>query len=254
MIIRRFVTALRQQDWTTVAIELVIVAVGVFLGIQAANWNDIQAEKRLGNYYRQNLISDFQRNRSIAAARLSYYQQVLASIEQTDRLLTANQSDAEALIVAAYRASEVNNTPLNKVAWEQIVASGNTRLLRHPDLERLLIGFYRTDTSPIDARLIASSYRDSIRSLIPLPVQLAIRKGCSDELDDFNISRGFVTECDLSLEPNVLSTTAELIRNADDIHEGLRAQYSLVAMAALNAAGSRVSIEHILQMLSEHRP
>jgi len=40
MILRRIVESLRARDWFTVAIELVIVVLGVFIGIQMANGNE----------------------------------------------------------------------------------------------------------------------------------------------------------------------------------------------------------------------
>ncbi len=39
MILRRIMQHVREQNWTAIAIEFVIVVVGVFLGIQIGNWN-----------------------------------------------------------------------------------------------------------------------------------------------------------------------------------------------------------------------
>jgi len=39
MIVRRFATALRRQEWATVTIEFLIVVAGIFLGLQADDWN-----------------------------------------------------------------------------------------------------------------------------------------------------------------------------------------------------------------------
>ena len=39
MILRRLTTNLRAQNWTAIAIDFLIVVLGVFLGIQASNWN-----------------------------------------------------------------------------------------------------------------------------------------------------------------------------------------------------------------------
>ncbi|WP_412067267.1 hypothetical protein [Rubrivirga sp. IMCC43871] len=51
MILRRITQHVRDQNWTAIAIDLVIVVVGVFLGIQVSNWNasrvDHQVETRL---------------------------------------------------------------------------------------------------------------------------------------------------------------------------------------------------------------
>lgn len=48
MILRRVVQHVREQNWTAIAIDFVIVVVGVFLGIQIGNWNAqrIEAQRR----------------------------------------------------------------------------------------------------------------------------------------------------------------------------------------------------------------
>ena len=40
MILRRLAQNLRQQNWTAIWIEFVLLVVGVFLGIQVSNWNE----------------------------------------------------------------------------------------------------------------------------------------------------------------------------------------------------------------------
>ena len=40
MILRRLAHNLREQNWTAIAIEFVLLVLGVFLGIQVANWNE----------------------------------------------------------------------------------------------------------------------------------------------------------------------------------------------------------------------
>ena len=42
MILRRITANFRRQDWMAVVIELVIVILGVFIGIQVSNWNQAQ--------------------------------------------------------------------------------------------------------------------------------------------------------------------------------------------------------------------
>jgi hypothetical protein len=45
MILRRLVENLKQQHWTGVFIELVIVVLGVFIGMQVSNWNGMRIEQ-----------------------------------------------------------------------------------------------------------------------------------------------------------------------------------------------------------------
>lgn len=46
MILRRVAEHVKAQDWTAVALDFVIVVVGVVIGIQVANWNQARVEQR----------------------------------------------------------------------------------------------------------------------------------------------------------------------------------------------------------------
>ena len=43
MILRRIITHLRKQEWAAIAIDFLIVVLGVFLGIQLGNWNEARS-------------------------------------------------------------------------------------------------------------------------------------------------------------------------------------------------------------------
>lgn len=60
----RLTHAVREQNWTAIAIELTIVVVGVFLGIQIGNWNDA----RIGAQRRAQIIDALVTNLSDANA------------------------------------------------------------------------------------------------------------------------------------------------------------------------------------------
>ena len=46
MILRRLVDSLKQQHWAGVFVELVIVVLGVFIGLQVDNWNQARQERQ----------------------------------------------------------------------------------------------------------------------------------------------------------------------------------------------------------------
>ena len=58
MLLRRLAQALRRQDWPTVFLEILIVVLGVFLGLQANNWNEGQNDRRLERQYLERLYQD----------------------------------------------------------------------------------------------------------------------------------------------------------------------------------------------------
>jgi hypothetical protein len=51
MILQRLAKALRTQDWSTVLLELLIVVVGIFLGLQVDAWNTARQQSEEADYY-----------------------------------------------------------------------------------------------------------------------------------------------------------------------------------------------------------
>ena len=72
MILRRLSDAVRKQDWFTVAVETLMLVLGVFLGLQVNNWNEARAEGERSREYlsrlRAELVADMtelQRHRGL---------------------------------------------------------------------------------------------------------------------------------------------------------------------------------------------
>ena len=47
MLLHRFARSLKDQNWTAIAVEFLLLVLGVFLGIQVSNWNQSLSEQRL---------------------------------------------------------------------------------------------------------------------------------------------------------------------------------------------------------------
>ena len=58
MIGRRIAQHMKQQHWTGVLIELVIVILGVFIGLQASNWNQAHQERARSRRVTRDLVAD----------------------------------------------------------------------------------------------------------------------------------------------------------------------------------------------------
>ena len=255
MLLRRITEHVKAQNWTAVALDFVIVVVGVFIGIQVSNWNEQGAQIRLGKDYESRLTADLHRDLTIYQNQHGYFSNVLESVVTADRLLNAGEnsreSDAKALVVAAYRASEIMNESANRATWEQVVSSGHLGLLPERVLENGLADYYRYDESAINANrfLQESPYRLLVRSIIPLPVQLEIRAGCSDVTDEINIISGFVEACQLDVDDDTLEDVAATLRSSASLKAEIRHQYSIVANIQNNAAGNILLVQRVLAAL-----
>ena len=59
MILRRLTEHLKQLHWTAIGVELVIVVLGVFIGMQVSNWNEQRRDRALAQQYLERLREDF---------------------------------------------------------------------------------------------------------------------------------------------------------------------------------------------------
>ena len=58
MILRRVIQHVKNQEWTAIWIDLVIVVVGVFIGIQVANWNEDRASRNAEARHLEEIAED----------------------------------------------------------------------------------------------------------------------------------------------------------------------------------------------------
>src|SRR5689334_15102851 len=73
MIMRRLTARLREENWVAVTIDFVIVVIGVFLGVQASNWNQGRLERREIDQVLVQMQPELLRLQQANAVRLRYY-------------------------------------------------------------------------------------------------------------------------------------------------------------------------------------
>jgi hypothetical protein len=249
MLLRRVIEHVRQQHWTAVGIDFVIVVIGVFVGIQVSNWNQARADERLGRAYAARLTRDLQQDLASRRALTDYYRAVLDSVERTDALLADPQSDPRVLVVAAYRASEISYRTSSRATWDEVVSSGNAGLLP-PAAASSIAEYFAFDTARDSLGVLTdSAYRHRVRTLIPLPLQKALRAGCSDVRNETQQITGFMPDCDLGIDPDAVAATAAALRADPAVQAELRHQYSDVFSAHANISGDAAAIEQALAAL-----
>ncbi len=85
MIMRRLAQRLKEQDWTAIAIEFVLLVLGVFLGIQVANWNEARQEHAREAGFLARLLRDFE---SIDARLTQNAERWQSNLDSANRLLS----------------------------------------------------------------------------------------------------------------------------------------------------------------------
>ncbi len=177
--LRRAVQALRRQDWTAVVIELVVVIIGVFIGLQVSNWNAGRVDAARAHGYLQRIANDLDADIAGYQDRLEFWGRVTAYGEQG--LAYTETGDAKGatqwqLLLAYFQSSQVAEFYTTDATFVELKSSGELGLISNTRLRNALANYYSNDANP--ALTERPAYRQHVRGIIPLAVQQYIWDHC----------------------------------------------------------------------------
>ncbi|MDJ0908137.1 MAG: hypothetical protein QNI99_03020 [Woeseiaceae bacterium] len=141
MLIRRILGNLAKQDWGTAAIELVIVVLGIFLGLQASSWYERQQEQALEAEILLRLQSDFAEIVADSDEAVDVHQRILDGLAILEAALRSGVVRGEDEAAVAYSLGNVfNGDPgaARSPTYAELISSGRLRILSDKDLVSLL--------------------------------------------------------------------------------------------------------------------
>ncbi len=143
MILRRLTENIKTQNWFAVVLDFIIVVVGVFVGLQVSNWNDVKKDELSREYYLERLASDLSQTIALSEDTEAAVVESIAIIERFTTALNDPNSPAEELL-AATRAYFGEGTLMSGfgVFWgtyEDLSSTGNFSVLESPELVASLI-------------------------------------------------------------------------------------------------------------------
>jgi hypothetical protein len=140
MILRSVMRHVQDQNWFAVGIDFLIVIVGVFIGIQVANWNDARRESAAEAALLDRLHEEFTQ---LEPGLRDWLEQVLVSAESTGIVVDALRREAppedeQAFRFALARANWVASVPEISTTYKELVATGRLSELDDPQLRNSL--------------------------------------------------------------------------------------------------------------------
>lgn len=144
MLLRRFISHLRKQEWTAIAIDLVIVVIGVFIGIQVANWNEARLEAQRERAYLVALHGDFREIVAELEHDIAHYDEIANSMTfllEQSRMRTPDAS-LEALNEAAGRLITMEGTTIVSDTYSNLTGSGDLAIIRSQALKNAMASFF----------------------------------------------------------------------------------------------------------------
>jgi len=247
MILRRLSHSLKAQNWTAIWIEFILLIVGVFLGIQVANWNEERASNRQSEIFTERLREDLKTEAWNYITLNGYYGNVLSNAERTLSALEGDvQLPNEALIIAAYRATQYGEAIRYRSTYDELTSTGSLGLIKDPILRKTALQIYNSLAyENLKSEGINSRYRIAFRMKMPLNVQNAIGSQCGDLPQDV----GNYSRIDTSLDyPCTTGLPAEEIDNAARI---LRSDPVFIELLRLRIGDIKSQLGNAQLFLSE---
>lgn len=141
MLLRQLSEHLRAQNWTATCLELAIVVLGIFLGLQASQWYESRQERQLEESILERLGEDFAAIAVEATAAIEFHQDQIVALGEMQRSLREGEqgADTEAAFLAGLAdAMGYHLGPGRSGTYVEILSSGSFRLLRNPELRKVL--------------------------------------------------------------------------------------------------------------------
>lgn len=257
MILRSVTKHVKDQNWFAVFLDLLIVVIGVFIGIQVSGWN----EERVGKKQADNLIKrlqvDIKNDQEVMASTIAYQEVVRNYSIQAINALNGDESVSdEQFVIAAYQASQINPPWSNRSTFSEILSTGQLNLLKSDDLKISLLGYYSDDWAKQAITTEVAPYRKFIRSLMPFKVQDAIRRECSDIAIPLAQSFGAAlpASCDLDLADELFTQTADFLRQQSDLLFELQYQVSVNDVQVYNLENFDLEAQKVLLAIQAYKP
>lgn len=144
MLLRRVIAHLRMQEWTAIAIDFVIVVIGVFVGIQVANWNESRLEARREATYLVALKSDFRAIVAELENDVASYDDIAGYmtflLEQSR--MTEPDASLDALNEAVRQLIVMEGTTIASGTYSNLTGSGDLAIIRSQELKDAMSSFF----------------------------------------------------------------------------------------------------------------
>lgn len=144
MLLRRIIAHLRKQEWTAIAIDFVLVVIGVFMGIQVANWNESRLEGQRETAYLVALHDDFSAVVTELDHDIARYGDIAASMTFLLEQSRMAQPDAslDALNEAVGRLITMEGTTISSGTYSNLTGSGDLAIIRSQELRNAMSSFF----------------------------------------------------------------------------------------------------------------
>ena len=184
--IARLSGALKRQDWAAVAIELVVVVIGVLVALEVNQWAEYRQTRSLEHAYLVRLKDDLQLERDEADRFAGIANERLASVALLDQLAndpSMQLRDPRTVVCALATVSWGSFPPVHNISYDELQNTGRTGLIRSVALRRALAEHYATIADfvrPALDRAGSERFESKVAGILSSSEAMAIEKADGD--------------------------------------------------------------------------
>ena len=145
MILRRFMEHVKEQNWFAVGLDVIVVIVGIFLGMQVTEWNQQRQDRQLESDYLQRLEADVKKDiiQIDDAVALQLDRQALAKrvIDSLTNIQIVHD-DPSRFVHAVEEAGYTYMPEINDDTFEELKSAGRLPLIVDQDLRAEISAYY----------------------------------------------------------------------------------------------------------------
>lgn len=133
------------QNWLAVTLDLCVVILGIFIGMQVTEWNNTRLDHQKERHYLERISEDLKKDIqfqelaiTLADRRMDYGHLLIDSIEDKDLAKDEPTRFIKALDQAGYSYT----ADIASTTFEEIKYSGDLKLIRNIDLRTKISNYY----------------------------------------------------------------------------------------------------------------
>ncbi len=217
MLLRRVIEHVKAQNWTAISLDFVIVVIGVFVGIQVSNWNDLRIEREREKTYIQQLAIEVAQMRAQIGEIIEAHDRHLAAMRGTLNALESCDAEAAILEDIEHTFTEYQNLqPVQVIdsVYSEMVSNGMLASLDDDELRRSIWDFYTRVNSIMGVVAQTRLSMPTVDNIVWEFVQLTYMQDGTPTLADFRLQ-------DVCEERKLKNAVVEMIDSHADWREFL---------------------------------
>jgi hypothetical protein len=146
MILRRVIQHIKKQEWTAIWIDLLIVIVGVFIGIQVQQWSNERSERRQERVYLERILSDIKlsiETNELNIQRLTTYSDEQYFVVNSLRQCSLSDDMKDTFADGMSDIGKVGPSVFVQSTVDEMLSAGNFSIIRNAKIRDTLNGLSR---------------------------------------------------------------------------------------------------------------